>query len=83
MQLQMLSLAYDQWKQMRTFLAVNTYYIKDNKEYRLLLIDFGRGFIATSNISSAVDIVDFEANIKSTAISSISVDAAIAAQIIG
>lgn len=73
----MLTLDYSQWKQVRAKVKVNTYY--NGRD--LYLVDLPRQMIYFSHPSGA-DYTDFVVNIKPNAISQPSRDACVAAEIL-
>lgn len=86
--LQILDIEYSQWKQMNTKLAGVVYYIPSKLSYILVLVDLKRGFISLCHLkfkgkADKPNILDFETNLKSSAISQLSMEACIASAIIG
>jgi len=85
--LHILDIEYSQWKEMKTFLSGTVYYIPNMLSYILVLVDLQRNFITITHIKfksmdDADNKVDFETNIKSSAIRQCSIEACVAAAII-
>jgi hypothetical protein len=81
--LQTLNLSYMQWKQIRSVTALNVYYFLTGiGPITLVLVDFGRGYLYTAQVSDFADLEDFNTNIKPNATVESSVDACVAAAII-
>jgi hypothetical protein len=86
--LHILDIEYSQWKEMKTFLSGTAFYIQNNLSYILVLVDLQRGFITLSHLkfkakTDKANTIDFETNIKPTAVSQATIEACIAAAIIG
>lgn len=81
-----LNLSYAMWKALRTDLSDTTYYVQEDNRYIPFLVDLTRKFVYRTDVSridnTNANLIDFEANVKSTATVELSIEDGIAARII-
>lgn len=73
-----LSINYSRWKQLKTKLSLQPYYVG----HTVVLVDLTRWFVYSSSLNNS-DWANFTANIKPNAIAEDSIDACVVAVVIG